>query len=338
MARNGSGVYSLPATSSFNPAVTGQSATAADWNTTATDLASALTQSISQDGQTTVTANIPLAGFRLTGVGNPVNAQDAVTQAFLCSLGRSYLSGFKLSNDSGTPNTVLDIAAGSAVDSTNAVPIIGTAFTKSTAGSWTAGTGNNGMGSGLTIAISTWYHVFAIINNGVYDVYFDTSVTAANAPASTSAFRRIGSFKTDGSAHIIAFIQDGNLFQWLIPLQDITATNPGTSAASYTLTVPTGIRVQAVVSACVRSAVDSTAAIGLLSDLSTTDTAPSGTLSNFGTIAGLNTTSTLVISPAMMNVFTNTSAQVRARISASGATTVLGISTFGWIDTRGRDS
>ena len=155
MARNGSGVYSLPATSSFNPAVTGQSATAADWNTTATDLASALTQSISQDGQTTITANIPLAGFRLTGVGNPVNAQDAVTQTFMASYGRSLLAGLTLSNDSGTPNSVLDIAAGACADSTNAVPIIGTAFTKSTAGSWVAGTGNNGMGSGLSVAPST---------------------------------------------------------------------------------------------------------------------------------------------------------------------------------------
>jgi hypothetical protein len=336
MARNGSGVYSLPATSSFNPAVTGQSATATDWNTTATDLASALTQSISQDGQTTITANIPLAGFRLTGVGNPVNAQDAVTQAYLATFGA--LRGLTLSNDGGTPTTVLDIAAGACMDSTHATPIVGGAFTKSTAGSWTAGTGNNGMGSGLTIAISTWYHVFAIINNGVYDVYFDTSVTAANAPASTSAFRRIGSFKTDGSAHILSFVQDGDRFQWAVPLQDITATNPGTSATSYTLSVPTGLRVGAVVSASVRAAVDAQVAVGIISDLSTTDTGPSGTLSNFGTFAALNVASTLVISPTNLTVMTNSSAQVRARINASGATTVLGISTFGWIDTRGKDS
>ena len=131
---------------------------------------------------------------------------------------------------------MLDIAVGYAADSTNAVMITGTAFTKSTAGSWAAGSGGNGMGTGLTIAASTWYHVFAIINAAAFDVYFDTSVTAANKPASTTAFRYIGSFRTDGSSHILAFTQYGQKFTWT---SQILSLNTGTAASATLFTVST---------------------------------------------------------------------------------------------------
>jgi hypothetical protein len=38
---------------------------------------------------------------------------------------------------------------------------------------------------------------------------------------------------------------------------------------------------------------------------------------------------------ASVQVFTNTSAQIRSRISASDANALLSIATHGWIDTRG---
>lgn len=79
MPRNGSGVYTAPA-SSFNPAVTGNSATPVDWNAFLSDLSTAVSNSIATDGQTTVTANLPLAGFRFTGVGN-ANARDTFASA-----------------------------------------------------------------------------------------------------------------------------------------------------------------------------------------------------------------------------------------------------------------
>jgi hypothetical protein len=42
-------------------------------------MAQALTASIAKDGQTTPTANIPLGGFRITGLGNGTAATDAAT-------------------------------------------------------------------------------------------------------------------------------------------------------------------------------------------------------------------------------------------------------------------
>lgn len=73
MSRNGSGTYNLPV-NSWNPAVNGVLATSTDWQALANDLASALTQSISADGQTPITGNIPMSNFKLTGLaaGNAV--------------------------------------------------------------------------------------------------------------------------------------------------------------------------------------------------------------------------------------------------------------------------
>lgn len=67
MARNGSGTYVLPA---GNPVTTGTTISSTWANTTLTDIGSALTTSISSDGQTTPTASLPMGGFIHTGVGN----------------------------------------------------------------------------------------------------------------------------------------------------------------------------------------------------------------------------------------------------------------------------
>lgn len=249
---------------------------------------------------------------------------------------RSYLAGLTLSRSSAT---VLAVAAGFCIDSTNTIGITLGAFTKSTAGTWVTGTGNNGMGTGLTIANSTTYHVFAIINGGAADFYFDTSASAANKPASTTAFRRIGSFRTNGSAQIIDFVQDGDEFRWLTAVADISSTNPGTSAVTRTLTVPTGVRVRAIVSARLSAGSDAENAVGLLSDLSVSDQAPGSGFFNVGVFAALNTSGGSSLGGAgELYIFTNTSAQIRSRINTSGASTNLAISTLGWIDRRGRDA
>jgi hypothetical protein len=76
MAFNGSGTYSLPA---GNPVVTGTTISSTTHNNTMTDVATALSTCVTKDGQTTVTANIPFATFRLTGVGDATALQDAIT-------------------------------------------------------------------------------------------------------------------------------------------------------------------------------------------------------------------------------------------------------------------
>lgn len=77
MARNGSGTYNPP-TNSWNPAVNGVSATAVDWQSILNDLSAALTQSVSRDGQASMTGNLPMAGNKLTGLGAGVATGDSV--------------------------------------------------------------------------------------------------------------------------------------------------------------------------------------------------------------------------------------------------------------------
>lgn len=80
MPRNGNGVYSPPP-SSWNPAINGNAATAPDWNTLRNDIANAITQSVSRDGQSPMTGPLPMGGNRIINVGQPNYDTDAVRRA-----------------------------------------------------------------------------------------------------------------------------------------------------------------------------------------------------------------------------------------------------------------
>lgn len=244
---------------------------------------------------------------------------------------RGFLGGLILSNDGVAPNTVLDISAGQCADSTNAALIVLGAFTKSTAGSWAAGSGSNGMGTGLTIANTTWYHVFAIIKAGAADVYFDTSIAAANKPSGTTLFRRIGSFLTDGSAHIIAFTQLNDNFIWGTPVNDVNANNLTNSGATYTLTVPTGLNVQALFNA----SYSNTGGNGGRVQIYSPSQATAGIGTNTGSNFQLYNEVTSQYEGGQFAVFTNTSAQIKAISSATSGNS-FSIWTNGWVDSRGR--
>lgn len=70
MARNGSGVYVLPPS---NPVSSGTVIESTWANDTMSDIANALTQSISGDGQTVPTNNLPMGGFHHTDVSDPTS-------------------------------------------------------------------------------------------------------------------------------------------------------------------------------------------------------------------------------------------------------------------------
>jgi hypothetical protein len=67
MARNGSGTYSLV---SGNPVTTGSTISSTWANNTLSDIATALTGSIAADGQTPITANLPMSNYKHTGAGS----------------------------------------------------------------------------------------------------------------------------------------------------------------------------------------------------------------------------------------------------------------------------
>jgi hypothetical protein len=77
MSRNGSGTYSLPA---GNPVVTGTSIASTWANTTMTDLANALTDSVAADGQTTMTGNLKMGTNKITGLADGTLTTDGVSK------------------------------------------------------------------------------------------------------------------------------------------------------------------------------------------------------------------------------------------------------------------
>ena len=122
-----------------------------------------------------------------------------------------YISGLQLST-AGSSST-FGIAVGTASNTTAlSYMALSSAYTKTTS-SWTVGTGNGALDTG-TIANNTWYHAFLIqrTDTGVVDVLVSLSPTSPTLPASYTLFRRIGSMKTDGSAHWTKFVQNGDEF------------------------------------------------------------------------------------------------------------------------------
>jgi hypothetical protein len=237
-----------------------------------------------------------------------------------------FLSGLSLSNDVGVANAVIDIAAGSCADSTNTVKITLGTFTKNISGAWAAGTGANGMGTGLTATLSTWYHVYAATIGGLPDVFFDTASPPTHAPAGTTASRRIGSFKINAAGNITPFVQNGDRFDWSVPVLEYNGTPGVTTALTLSLAgVPTGIAVQALLFGSLLNTIATI--IYYVSSLAQADVAASGSAST--AVGPVNTFSSFAVS-----VETNASGQIRHR--TNGGATAITVTTNGWIDTRGR--
>lgn len=76
MPRNGAGTFSL-VTNTWFPPVNGVLATSSDWTPFIGDVASAMTQSVSNDGQTTMVGNLPMGNNKITGLQNGVAVTDA---------------------------------------------------------------------------------------------------------------------------------------------------------------------------------------------------------------------------------------------------------------------
>ena len=70
-----SGTYSLP---SGNPVVTGTTISSTTTNTTNSDIATALSTCVLKDGSQTITANLPMASHKLTGLSAGTTAGDSV--------------------------------------------------------------------------------------------------------------------------------------------------------------------------------------------------------------------------------------------------------------------
>jgi len=237
---------------------------------------------------------------------------------------RGYLAGLTLST-AGSSST-FSVAAGIAVDSTQADFMKLASSISKTTSSWAVGSGNGALDTG-SIAASTWYHAYLIkrTDTGVVDVLVSLSATSPTMPTNYSLSRRIGAMKTNGSSQWTAFVQLGDEFLWSVPIADILTSSQGTTAILYTLSVPTGVQVWALLQGW------SYASGGFDVLFTSPDQADTAPTSQINTVRG-NANNF----PSPLNIRTNTSAQIRARSDATS--TQLNYITQGWIDRRGRDS
>lgn len=252
-----------------------------------------------------------------------------------CSVQRGFLGGATLSNDATSPNTVMDTAAGLATsdDATVQMPIA--AFTKNANAAWAVGSAGGCLDSGSALAASTWYHLFIIerTDTAVVDELCSTSATLPTLPSSYSKKRRIGSFRTDTSAHILGFLQVGDQFMWKTSILDVNAAAPGSAAVTRTLTVPAGVVTEALVEAGVQAAATSEAV--LLSPLAITDSpALLGSFASVSIVTGGGGSGSVGVTQA--RVLTNTSSQIRSRMWTGGTGSATFITTIGWRDFLGR--
>lgn len=239
----------------------------------------------------------------------------------------AYIGGLSLSNDATTPNTVIDISPGGAASDDGATTMLLTAGATKTTGAWAVGTGNGCLDTG-SVASSTWYHVFAIqrLDTQVVDFLCSTS-TAPLMPTAYTEKRLIGDIKTDSSAHILSFLQLGNIIQWGTPTLDINAGLPDASAHLETLNVPPGESVLPIGNYTVAGAGNAILwSSPSAADLAPTTTNPFTGAPGFSALA--NSTTTGIINTNLPSLITNTSGQIRVR--ATAATTTVAENTFGW--------
>lgn len=243
----------------------------------------------------------------------------------LAALLQGHIGGLALSNNGTSPQTVINTSSGVAASDDATTMMKLASFTKSTA-AWSVGGGNGCLDSGA-VASSTWYHLYVIerTDTGVVDELCSTSATAPTLPTSYTKKRRIGSFKTDASAHILAFTQTGQghvrQYYWASDVLDqSSAPVPTGSATALVLgSVPAGIKVDAIINVNFSNALAGSS--GAVFSMDTADPTIIGNLESQG--SGKPGMGRFVIR-------TNTNQQVRA--NATTSSTTISIGTTGWYD------
>ena len=99
-----SGTFTPPV-SSWYPTTTGASASKADWDALLVDLSAGLTQSVSKDGQTAMTGNLPMGNNKLTGLAAGSAAGESLRWEQLFSQGAVASLASAATVDIGAQNT-----------------------------------------------------------------------------------------------------------------------------------------------------------------------------------------------------------------------------------------
>jgi hypothetical protein len=160
-----------------------------------------------------------------------------------------------------------------------------------------------------------------------FDLLASASYPSPTMPSGWTAKQCLGSVLTDGSSHIRSFQQYGDQFWLTTPVLDVNASNT-TASTLRSLTVPTGVKVQAILDAYV------TGGSGLLYLTPPDITDENASALRPTAVAAISGVAASVSSAAEANIWTNTSGQIRSNANLSSAT--YNVLTKGWRDPRRR--
>lgn len=294
-------------------------------------------------GSTSLTANNVLLGNGTSALqvvapgtsGNVLtsNGTTWTSAALPPSIVYNHITGYLPSSISGTNTTAsMTFSAGQAVDSTNAAYI-----TKGTTTSWAVSNGNaiNGYQGGTTLPNSSTIHFFICSGGSGTGTFASTSLTPTLPAGYNTYYRRIFSFRTNGSGVIGAGtareIWGGATIYYLSTRgDDVQSVTIGTG--SRTLLTLTSVPTDLQFSPLIDILLNNNANLSLYTSPDEPDVAPATTLGNICHINAVNEGSTLSGGLGNRLFLTNTSSQIAGRSNAGSTTT--SISTNGWIDFR----
>jgi hypothetical protein len=247
-----------------------------------------------------------------------------------------YISGFTLANNSGAPNTTVDVGPGTARSSDNTVDITLTSTIRGilqSSGSWAAGDNQNKLDTGAK-ANSTTYHEFVIGHPTLADdILYSLSATAPTLPVGYAGFRRTGRIATDGSGNIRPFKDRGDgCFDWVTPSIEATlaTTAPGTSLLTLS-GMAGGLATARLQAACLG---DSIAIKVIPTDVTDLATSTGPTTWTGGVIAQAGGASGNESASGESSVRVDTSGQVRVRTYTAAGNLDYRIIVFGWKEYR----
>lgn len=277
------------------------------------------------DGVLTVAGTNVINYMNSIGLVAATNSADIdALQAALPLTGQAF--GYRVSNNTTDAEHDLDIAAGACLSWDRTTWLAGTAKTKRFDAAWSAGSGNGGLDVGATMPTSGGLYVYAIYHpaNGVDYIGSITGPTTGPAlPSGYTKYAYLGFWATDTSANFEQQKQFGNYFERFLQSISYTATNPGTSAVTVTLSAP----MRATVDVGVYFA--QTGSTVLLHITSGDYTPVAGTPGDNGTLIKISTFASM---QRLVRIPINDSRQLKYDVNISDGTTIVQMRAEGWTD------
>jgi len=249
------------------------------------------------------------------------------------SFPRGYLWGLKMSNAADTANDITVAAGQASCEGGGTDMVLEAPITKRMDAGWAVGDAQGGLNTGAE-ANSTWYEVHLIkrTDTGVVDVMFTTTANRATLPANYTKQRRIGWIRNDGAGALLQFTQVDDYITLTTAINDLSATATASETAR-TLTVPPN-SIARFRAACLGNTNVNAGNAIVFREIVEADTAP--TTSN-----GLNSIGSgdfAIIGAGHIELRVSATSTIGDQAITATGSMAYDISTFGWIDHRGKMS